>query len=288
MKFRTRNWATLVLTGGVATVANALEVTVSIENVAPENGAYLTPVWVGFHNGRFDLLEPGMPASEALERLAEDGDTAPLSAAFQASKHGTVDATIVSDSGIPPLAPGETGTMTFQLKGDFRQHRFFSYAAMVIPSNDAFIANDDDRAIRLFNSRGEFIGCSFTVRGSAVHDAGTELNDEDPMHTAFFGQAAPDMGQDESVPVHDHVGLKLPGSGGIVDDPEFANANVIGTGEPLARIKITATTGLGELGDAALRSGGLDAWDDAVPRVGDLAEIDGGTPYIGQLAPSRH
>jgi hypothetical protein len=212
-----------------------IEVTVIIENLAPDNGTYLTPVWVGFHDGSFDLHDLGAPASMELERLAEDGNTVPLSDLFPASG---AQATLVSDTGIPPLAPGETATMTFTLDPHAANNRYFSYATMVIPSNDAFIANDDPQAHRIFSSKGGFRGADFIVGGVMVNDAGTELNDENPANTAFFGQMTPDTGQDESVVVHDHVGFKLPGSGGILDDLMFGNADFMVPGYQVARVTI--------------------------------------------------
>lgn len=33
------------------------QVIVNIENLAPQQGTFLTPVWVGFHNGNFDIYD---------------------------------------------------------------------------------------------------------------------------------------------------------------------------------------------------------------------------------------
>ena len=66
----------------LAPPATPVDVTFTIVNNAPENGVFLTPVWLGFHDGTFDLFSSGESASASLERLAEDGNTAPLSAAF--------------------------------------------------------------------------------------------------------------------------------------------------------------------------------------------------------------
>lgn len=68
--------------------AAAVQVRVTVENLSPTGGTLLTPVWVGFHDGTFDLYDRGGVASPALERLAEDGNTAPLSAAFAAGLSG--------------------------------------------------------------------------------------------------------------------------------------------------------------------------------------------------------
>jgi hypothetical protein len=59
----------------------------------------------------------------------------------------------------------------------------FSYLAIVIPSNDAFIGNADPQAHRLFDAYGTFLGAYFTIYGSDVPDAGPEVNDE---HICLF------------------------------------------------------------------------------------------------------
>jgi hypothetical protein len=215
-----------------------VEVTVVIENLAPPGGTFLTPAWVAFHDGSFDSYDGGAPASPELERLAEDGNTGPISDLFLATTPG-VDATIVSDTGIPPIAPGETATMTFVLDGRDVANRYFSYASMIIPSNDAFIANGNPTAHRIFNNGGHFMGADFIVTGADVNDAATELNDEAPENTAFFGQMAPDTGQNEDARIHAHPGFKLPGAGGILDDPMFADADFVLHGYDQARITIT-------------------------------------------------
>jgi len=51
--------------------SNMTSVTVTIENLAPMGGTFLTPVWVGFHDGGFDLYDNGAAVSAELERLAE-------------------------------------------------------------------------------------------------------------------------------------------------------------------------------------------------------------------------
>lgn len=228
--------ASLALAGTAG--ASATDVTVQIQNLSPVNGTFLTPVWVGFHNGGFDLYDLGAPASLELERIAEDGNTGPLMDAFMLSGAGTVQGTIASDTGIPPLAPGETATMQFTLDPNSAQSRYFSYASMIIPSNDAFIANGNPTAHPVFDDQGNFIGADFLVLGSVVRDAGTEVNTELPEHTAFFGQMEPDTGIDENGVVHTHPGFLPPGSGGILDDPMFASADFTADGYVVARITI--------------------------------------------------
>ena len=163
---------------GVMLTTSAVEaatvVQVSIENLAPSNGIFLTPVWIGFHNGGFDLYNRGEAASESLERLAEDGDAALLNTDFSTSGSGLVQETVSSS----PIAPGQIVTAQFILEETLASSRYFSYASMVIPSNDAFIANGNPLAFRIFDDLGNFLGADSTVLGSQVLDAGTELNDE--------------------------------------------------------------------------------------------------------------
>jgi hypothetical protein len=116
-RFRTHSLCAIVpaLLGLASPALAATGVTVVIENLAPNNGTYLTPVWVGFHDGTFDTHDLSLAASMELERLAEDGDTSFMMDALPMTGAGFNQGTIIADTGIPPLAPGETATMTFQL-----------------------------------------------------------------------------------------------------------------------------------------------------------------------------
>lgn len=53
----------------------SLPLQVSIENLSPVGGLVATPVWVGFHNGQFEVGKLSRPASEfpGLELIAEEG-----------------------------------------------------------------------------------------------------------------------------------------------------------------------------------------------------------------------
>lgn len=276
---------------GAAQQASAvIGVRVIIENRAPQNGTYLTPVWVGFHDGTFDVYDEGAPASIELERLAEDGNTGPLSEDFEMSGSGSAQSTIRSDGGIPPLAPGETATMTFILDETDSSSHYFSYASMVIPSNDAFIGNDDPRAHRIIDTSGNFLGAFLTIRGTNVMDAGTEVNDELPEHTAFFGQQEPDSGVPEGGVVHQHPGYLPPGSGGILDDPMFENADFKEPGYEIARVTIIRSDTIVPSGEISGRwtvdaSPYLIAGDVVVPR-GEMLTIDPGV-YVVSLCQCR-
>lgn len=250
-----------LLLGAAALPAAAVDVRVTIENLAPANGTFITPVWVGFHNGGFDLYDRGAAASPALERLAEDGATGPLSADFLASLAGVVDGTIFGPT-IPPVGPGETTSALFNLDATAATSRYFSYASMIIPSNDAFIANGNPTAFRIFADDGTFLGTQFTVLGLMVLDAGTEVNDEAPANTAFFGQAAPNTGLDQGGTVELHPGFNAPGAGGILDDPRFAGADFLAAHYQVVRITVGLVPEPGTVAGGAALSGllGFAAW----------------------------
>ncbi len=196
--------AAIYLAVGIGSIhAAPVSIKVSIDNLAPAGGVALTPVWVGFHNGSFDSYDPGVVSSAALEALAEDGNTAPISADFAATPNG-VDGAILGNA--PPLIqPGMSGQSIFTLD-DGGDNRYFSYASMVLVSNDYFIANGNplahDLAALLSGAVDEisfFIGMP-----GAVRDAGTEINDfSTSAGNGLFpglpaGQGAPGVGVDEN------------------------------------------------------------------------------------------
>lgn len=216
--------------------ALAVSVQVTIENLAPTQGTFLTPVWVGFHDGSFDVYNSGEAASSALERIAEDGTTAPLSAAFAATVMGGVDGTIANGG---PIAPGTSVSQVFNLDSASGLNRYFSYASMIIPSNDAFIANGNPMAFSIFSATGVFQGASFVVSGGMILDAGTEVNDEIPAHTAFFGQTMPNTGIAENGVVGLHPGFLPVGANGILAAEMFSNADFRAAGYQVARITVS-------------------------------------------------
>lgn len=117
-----------------------------------------TPQFLVTHSGDASLFKPGTAASAGLEVLAEDGNPAALSDEIA---HATSDTTVAGDL----LGPGESVTVVIQ--GNPRRD-YLSIAAMLIPTNDNFMALNRERLPR---------------RGSAnyvvpSYDAGTELNDQ--------------------------------------------------------------------------------------------------------------
>ncbi len=156
-------------------------VKVTVTNNSPDGGAGLAPVWVGFHDGSFDTYDRGSAAAPALETLAEVGNPGPLSDVF--ASNGTLVSTgatqvgsrVQGNTGV--LAPGASETLMLDLHAD-GSNNYFSYASMVLPSNDYFIANGDPFAhdIHTLLADGSVWELNIGLSGSIL-DAGTELND---------------------------------------------------------------------------------------------------------------
>ena len=242
--------AAMILATSIAS-AKPTRVIVTIENLAPTAGTLQTPFWVGFHEGEFDTYDGNTPASNdprpgsvAMERLCEDGNNDPIAADFAALSTG-IDATIPGPNG--PIAPGELARRSFVLDASNPNHRYFSYASMILPSNDFCISNGNPQAHPVFDEHGNFVAKDFFVVGSEALDAGTEVNDEVPANTAFFGQTTPDTGIDENgvigtigADLPNQSGFLPPGSGGILDDPRFRMGDFLVAGYPFVKISFAA------------------------------------------------
>jgi hypothetical protein len=247
MQRRLRLRGTALATMAAALVAAAplahgasYTVRVTIENLAPVNGTYITPLWVGFHDGAFDFFDQGSAPSTTLESLAEDGNTDPISADFTAHGglvQGTIPGLVTPVTPQGQIAPGVLTSATFRI--DSASDAYFSYGAMFIPSNDAFIGNDDPLAFPLFDAAGNFQGVDIFLLGTNVYDAGSEVNTEIPEQTGFFGQTTPDTGLDEFGVVMMHEGFLPLALGGILADPMFSNADFTRLGYPVAQIRVS-------------------------------------------------
>ncbi len=131
---------------------------VSVTNVT--KGQYFTPIIAASHTPSQAFFAVGQPASEAIAAIAEGGDVSGLKAALEGTSG--VSAPVITEG---LLAPGET--VAFMLPAN-RTLSTLSFAAMLLPTNDAFVALDR-------------LEIPFRGRVSAVamaYDAGTEYNDE--------------------------------------------------------------------------------------------------------------
>lgn len=210
---------TLTVTSTTALAQAAAQYSVAITNLTP--GQTFTPVLVMTHSPDFRFFFMGTPASEALEILAEGGDTAPLieTAGDRATESVTVDGL---------LGPGETASVTISgIPGS----DFASVTAMLIPTNDTFIGLN---RIRLPHS-----GAVQMLAGAL--DAGTEANTQScadipgPRCGGVGYVGAPD----ENAEGHVHVGNGFHDLGELDDNgAEVLGPVVYDWGNYVARIVV--------------------------------------------------
>lgn len=143
-------------------------VTVTINNLAPVNSISFAPLHLGFHNGTFDSFNNGMTAGAGIVSVAEGG----LGDVWQ-SNFAATDPTATRGTIGMALTPGQSRSMSFVVNAGLNP--FFSFAAMVVPSNDFFIGNDNPQAFRLFDASGNLLINSISQSSSQIWDAGSEL-----------------------------------------------------------------------------------------------------------------
>lgn len=145
------------LAGAQAQSANGAMFEVTITNIT--RGAFFTPILVASHRLGVNLFDLGQPASDELAVLAEGGDIVPLEQALRADSR-VID--VANSTGL--LEPGQSVTVRVAAQSADR----ISLAAMILPTNDGFIALSGVAAPR-FGSE------TYWVPG---YDTGSEPNDE--------------------------------------------------------------------------------------------------------------
>jgi hypothetical protein len=168
--------AAAVLSSGLAAQAASTQVTVTVQNLTNPGSVAFAPLHVGFGNGSFDAFNLGQVAGSAIVSVAEGGAGGAWQAAFAAAEPLAARGTI---GGL--LLAGGSASQTFTV--DTASQAFFSFAAMVVPSNDFFIGNDS--ALRLFDASGALTRSSLTIQANQIWDAGSEVFD--PLAAAFVG-----------------------------------------------------------------------------------------------------
>ncbi len=148
----------LTMSAGAAADGYYRKYEVTITNIT--RGQTFTPQLVVTHSRKVALFELGKPAGLPLEILAEDGNTAPLTDALLGQPYEVSDVQTIPGL----LGPGETTSITVEAT---RFHSRLSLAAMLIPTNDTFVALDSVPLPR-----------RSTTRTARAYDAGTEANDQ--------------------------------------------------------------------------------------------------------------
>lgn len=153
---------------------------VTITNIT--RGQTFTPQLVTTHSRRVALFELGAPSSDGLALLAEAGDTSGVTQDLLNAGSRVSDVQTIPGL----LAPGASVSTT--VEATF-YHRRLSVAAMLIPTNDTFVALN---SVRL-PVRGQV---TYTA---LAYDAGSEANDQNCSNIPGprCGGAGPSPGSNE-------------------------------------------------------------------------------------------
>lgn len=184
--------------------APASEYRVTVRNTSQEQT--LLGIFVMSHGHGAALFEIGKPAGDELARLAEGGDAQAL-ADYIVNHPKVLDVAVHGE----PLGPGAAVTLT--LRANPRADRL-SFAAMLTPSNDGFVALNGVPAssitpAELSRRRTRPVHGKDRFYKAMLYDAGTETNDEvcASMPGPLCGGAgpSPDDGGEGQVAVHPGV-----------------------------------------------------------------------------------
>lgn len=237
-----RQWFTAALAAlSLSGIAQASDLKVTFTNLTPAGGVGVAPLWVGFHNSSFDAFDLGTAASLGIERAAEDGNPTQLGSIFAATAAGGVQGVLPGG----PAFSGDTRTLTFSGLDLAGANRYFSYAAMVVLSNDFFTGNDNAEQ---FDLSSLLPGSKLSIYLSAgnVYDAGTEVNDfHDSAANGKYGigggQKGPNQGADEHGVVHQLTGnpyASFLGQDLVPEGHDWGALNFNGSTANFARIDI--------------------------------------------------
>jgi len=151
-------------------------VKVTINNVAPTNSVSFAPLHLGFHSGVFDAFNNGQTAAAGIVSVAEGGVGDVWQADFAAAEPNATRGVIGM-----PLFPGQSRSQTFVVNAGLNP--FFTFATMVIPSNDLFLGNDNPMRYRMFDVMGNLLINNISQSVGQIWDAGSEV--ADPLNAAF-------------------------------------------------------------------------------------------------------
>jgi hypothetical protein len=159
--------ATALCVVSSAAHAQMRTVTVTVTNLAAANSISFAPTHLGFHSGAFDAFNIGESSAPGIVSVAEGGAGGQWQADFAAADPTATRGTIGM-----ALLPGQSRSQSFIVNAGL--NRFFTFASMVIPSNDFFIGNDNAMQYRMFDDAGNLLISSITQRARQIWDGGSE------------------------------------------------------------------------------------------------------------------
>ena len=236
--------AAFVLGGSLVSAhAAVVNLRITVHNVAPVQGVVVGGLNVGIGNGSFDGFNAGSAAAAPIARVAETGNGVLWRPAFTAADAQAVLGTVGS-----PLLAGQSSSLDLMV--DTATNQYFSFAAMVVPSNDQFIGNDNPLAYRIFDAAGNLLISQINQSASDVWESGTEITD--PAAAAFVGNAA--LHADQNGAVGANFG-EFSAYNGLVTAAGYVFNNTLQAGTPIYRIDLQTVPEPGSLALIALSLG---------------------------------
>lgn len=194
-------------------------------------GQAFTPPVLLTHSKRTGIFTVGYPASEEMQAIAENGNSAPLQMALGNDVH--VHEVVAGTAPLVPANnPGGTGfasTAAFEIT-THGSARFLSFASMLICTNDGFTGLDTVKLPK--HSKTVYAG---------AYDARTEANTEDfvdivPPCQGLIGVSSDDAGTGMSNPLLAEDGIVIPHAG--INGGADLSPAAHGWGDPVAKIEI--------------------------------------------------
>lgn len=155
--FRSMIFVVLSVVFSSSALAQGPTYRVTVTNITKSQ--FFTPIITVGHTSSISLFTLGEQASDELAAIAEGGDIGPMLNVLD----GIPNVSTASSQGL--LLPGETTQI--DVIGNY-QDMHVSFAAMLLPTNDTFVALDSLR-VPYFGS---------VVTYAKAYDAGSETNDE--------------------------------------------------------------------------------------------------------------
>lgn len=215
-----------LLGSSVTTATNSRQYRVTFYNLTSKQA--FTPPAIAIHRGQINFFAVGLPASEGVKEIAENGNLTPFLDSL--ANRPRVTNVIVAASNPPPLQGGQSISVEFDAE---QGSRYLSFVSMLICTNDGFTGVN---SLRLPRWRGD------TVRAYTIaYDAGTEINTEDfadlvPPCQIFGGVSSGEPGTGTSNPALAQNDIIRPHRG-IIGGSDLL-PEVHGWDEPVAKIVI--------------------------------------------------
>jgi hypothetical protein len=237
----------------------AVEVRVTVENLAPANSVSLAPFRFGFGDGTFDSFNNneaafllGFPtiADAPIVTVAEGGSGSNWFPAFAAAEPNADLSSVFGPGG--PFLPGQSNSTIISVDPS---NRYFTFGTMVVPSNDHFLGNANPQAFEVFDAGGNLILSEFTENASRIWDAGSET--ENPLNAAFLVVGTNANRENENGVVAFNFS-DLVAFNGLETAPGYTfNSGLLASDTPVLRVSFAVVPEPGSLALAGLGAVGL-------------------------------